>query len=381
MNNLEKYIDTRSRLKALTFAGFIINWDGTISAPTNSTEEHSTQIGVLTEMEYELSTNAEYLSAVEQLYEARGELEPALSHEIEVEKRSIDKLKKIPLKEYVEYQKLLNDIYPVYVECKGESNFNKFVPYLTKVIDFKKNYMKYLETPDKQGYDVLLDDYENDYTQVEYDKFFNLLKAKLVPFVKKIAQTKLEGDFSFGNLSYPTDKQKEFCEYIRDVMCFDKTRGIMAESEHPFTSGFGIDDVRITVHYYENNFISAIFSTIHETGHALYQQQIDPKLRDTFCVDGASMGMHESQSRLYENYIGRSYAFWAKHYSKLQDTFPEQLGNVTLDTFYKYINRPEMSFIRTEADELTYPLHIMLRYDIEKEICNGSLALNKLPER
>ena len=141
----------------------------------------------------------------------------------------------------------------------------------------------------------------------------------------------------------------------------------MKQSEHPFTSGFGTDDVRITNHYYENKFDSSIFSCIHETGHALYEQQCDKSLNGTLSGGGASLGLHESQSRFYENIVGRCRAFWSVHFAKLKSIFEEQLKDVTLDEFLAYINTAERSFIRTEADELTYPLHVMLRYEIEQK--------------
>ena len=162
-------------------------------------------------------------------------------------------------------------------------------------------------------------------------------------------------------------------------MCFDKSRSVLKESEHPFTSGFGSRDVRITVHYYPENFVSSIFSAIHETGHGLYEQQSDPALDETFSGGGASMGLHESQSRFYENMIGRSRAFWEVHYGKLQEIFSEQLGEVPLDDFVKYINTVERSFVRTEADELTYPLHIMLRYDMERAFMKNELEVKDFP--
>ena len=158
-------------------------------------------------------------------------------------------------------------------------------------------------------------------------------------------------------------------------MCFDKNKGIMSESEHPFTNKMGPNDIRITVHYYENMVLSSIFSCIHETGHAMYEAQVDEKLEETFMASGASMALHESQSRFFENVVARSEAFWKKHFSKLQEVYSEELKGVKLEDFVKEVNKVEASYIRTEADELTYPLHIMLRYDIEKKLLDGSLSV------
>ena len=168
---------------------------------------------------------------------------------------------------------------------------------------------------------------------------------------------------------------------MQDVLGFDKRRGLTKESAHPFTTNSGSVDVRFTNHYYENNFTSAIFSAIHEMGHAIYEQQCDPKYDGTFISGGASLGLHESQSRFYENIVGRHELFWQKHYPVLQKHFPRQLKEVPLSTFHRYINKVEASFIRTEADELTYPLHIMVRYEIEKAIFEDNLSLDELENK
>ena len=166
-----------------------------------------------------------------------------------------------------------------------------------------------------------------------------------------------------------------------DVMNFDKTKGLMKESEHPFTSGFGTTDVRITNHYYEDLLTSSIFSVIHETGHGLYEQNCNPELDETLLGGGASMAMHESQSRFYENIIGRKYSFWETHYPVLQELFKDELKDTTLDDFYHNVNKVVCSLIRTEADELTYSLHIMIRYELEKGLISGTISVDELPQK
>ena len=174
--------------------------------------------------------------------------------------------------------------------------------------------------------------------------------------------------------------QKEFAKYLLKVMCFDKTKNVIKESEHPFTTGYGTTDERITCHYYDHLLTSFIFSIIHEMGHATYEKNCDPKFDDTALSGGSTMAMHESQSRFYENIVGRSYQFWKTHYPILKQTFVEQLKDISLDQFYRAINKVENSLIRTEADELTYPLHIMIRYEIEKKIFNNEVKTKDLPK-
>ena len=376
---LELYLEQRKKLLAMHYIDFVIGWDTQTDAAEQSILANSEQQAVISEMSYRLSTDAEYERAVGVLYEHRLELDEVLRHEIEVVYKNIADTKKIPIEEYMAYSELMAQSYPMYVRAKNENNFELFRPYLEKIVDFCRKQTVWLATDTVKGYDVLLDMYEPHYNQAKYDKFFNVLREKLVPFVKT-KTSKPAKIPKWAKQKFDKAKQREFCEYLRDVMLFDKSRGIMKESEHPFTSGFGTDDVRITNHYYEDNLVSSIFSAIHETGHATYEQQCDKSLNGTFSGGGASLGLHESQSRFYENIIGRSRAFWTVHYGKLQQVFAPQLDNVTLNEFVNYINRAEASFIRTEADELTYPLHIMLRYEIEQKVIAGELEVKDLPK-
>ena len=376
---LEFYLQHRKKLLAMNYVNFVISWDTQTDAAENSILADSEQQVVLAEMNYKLATDAEYERSVGVLYDNRAKLDAALAHEIEVVYKDIADTKKIPIEEYTAYSELSSKAYPIYVRAKNENNFELFRPYLEKIVEYCRKQTMWLATDTVKGYDVLLDMYEPHYNQAKYDKFFQVLRDKLVPFVREKVAKPIKVP-KWAQQQFDVTKQREFCEYVRDVMCFDKSRGIMKESEHPFTSGFGTDDVRITTHYYPEHLIYAIFSTIHETGHALYEQQCDPALNGTFSAGGASLGLHESQSRFYENIVGRSRAFWQAHYPKLQQVFAPQLNKVSLDEFLAHVNAVEASFVRTEADELTYPLHIMLRYEIEQKVIAGELKVADLPK-
>lgn len=378
MTALEIYLNHRKKIVAQHYVNFVLQWDMETDAAEQSIIADSEQMAVVSEYDYALNTDPEFEKAVAELYATRNELEAPLAHEIEVVYKNIADTKKIPPEEYTAYSRLTAETYPMYVKAKNTNDFELFRPYLEKIVDFCRKQTVWLAKDKLQGYDVLLDQYEPHYTRAEYDKFFDALRTKLVPVVKQVTEH-VDPVPAWATQRFDGEKQRQFCEYLRDVMCFDKSRGIMKQSEHPFTSGFGTDDVRITNHYYEDKFDSAIFSVIHETGHALYEQQCDRSLNGTLSGGGASLGMHESQSRFFENVIGRSKAFWQVHYAKLQEFFPEQLAAVSLDEFVAYINRAERSFVRTEADELTYPLHIMLRYEIEQKLIDGSLQVKDLP--
>lgn len=375
---LEFYLEQRKKIMAQNYANFLISWDQETVAPEQSVIANADQMAVLSAYSYQLMTDERFENAVQVLFDNRDKLDAVLAHEIEVMHKNIQDTKKIPADDYVAYSQLLSEAYPTYVRAKRENDFELFRPYLEKIVDFARKQTVWLATDKLSGYDVLLDMYEPTYNQSKYNAFFDLLRQKLVPVVKKVTQNPAPVP-AWANQIWEKSKQQQFCEYLRDVLCFDKSRGIMAESAHPFTSGFGTDDVRITNCYYEDNLLSSIFSVIHETGHALYEQQCDKSLNGTFCGGGASLGMHESQSRFYENLIGRSYDFWKVHFAKLQQVFAPQLEDVTLDDFVAYANRAERSFVRTEADELTYPLHVMLRYEIEQKLIAGELQVKDLP--
>lgn len=377
---LNKYAELKAKSKAFGFAMWMISWDAETEAPHGSMEYRTKQVGVLSSEIYNLRTSKDTIELIYALHEKKDELDQITKKEIIEAKKEVDKIVKIPKDEYIAFQMLISQSSQIWAQAKAKNDFEAFRPTLEKVIAFSKKYTEYLATDTLKGYDILLDDYEPGMTQKEYDAFFDTLRKDLVPFALEVSKSKKRFHDGFLKLHYPREKQKEFVEYLIDVFGFDRNHGVLKESAHPFTSGVSTKDVRFTVKYLEDFFVSSIFAAIHEMGHAIYNQQHDPKLDDTFLGGGASLGIHESQSRFYENVIGRSYAFWQTHYPKLQSIFPEQLGNVTLDDFYQGINRVETSLIRIEADELTYPLHIMLRYEIEKGLINGTIEVKDLPK-
>lgn len=376
---LETYLKTKERINAFNYALYLINWDSETEAPAGSINEKSRQIGKLVEMLLEVSHQKDYIEALKELVKMKDVLDETTYLCVKKDFEDLEKELKIPEEELINYQVLLAKANNTWVNAKINNNYQAFEPVLDQIINWQRNYIHYLETDNLKGYNVLLNDYEKGFTEEDYDKFFDTLKEELVPFVKEIInQEKINDDFN--KAFYLVDKQKEYAKYLANVMCFDEKYGVMKESEHPFTSGYGTTDLRVTCHYYENLLTSGIFSIIHELGHATYEGQCDPKYDDTPLSGGTTLAMHESQSRFYENIVGRSYSFWQKHYPVLKDTFKEQLKEVSLDEFYRAVNKVEKSLIRTEADELTYPLHIMVRYDIEKAIFNDNLKACQLPK-
>ena len=378
-NKKQIYLKTREKLKAFEYAFTIINWDTETEAPVGALDKRSDVIGVISSMYNDLIFNQEYVDSVNYLFEHIELLDELLQREIYKVKKNLDSTLKLPKELLIEFSVVTAKAGPAWVEAKQNDNFSIFEPHLTRIVEMQKEMITYLETNELKGYDVLLDQYEEGMTVKKYDQFFELLKKELVPLIKEISQREYSYKLDFANKCYPVEKQKEFAKYIAEVMCFDYTHGLDKESEHPFTSGNGRNDVRLTNHYYEDYFVSSIFSMIHELGHATFDQQVSEKFDDTVLEGCTAMALHESQSRFYENIVGRSYQFWQKHFPKLKEIFSEQLNDVSLEDFYHYVNKAECSLIRTEADELTYPLHIMIRYDLEQALLSGQIEVKDLP--
>lgn len=285
----------------------------------------------------------------------------------------------IPKEEYVAFQQLASTSYDAWYKAKQASDYRIFAPYLKQLITEKKKMYGYRNRREPL-YDQMLDDFEPGMNMAKYDAFFTKLKARLVPLIQKVV---VAGpiDESFLKLDYPADEQKKYTETVLlPYLGFTKNWGYQNETEHPFTDWTCENDCRTTTKYITNNIASGIFSTIHETGHAWYMHDVDPAYDGSILSFGISSGMHESQSRFCENYLGRRSSFWEYHFPRLQEMFPKQLGEVSPEAFVRGINASKPSPVRTEADELTYPLHIVIRYEIEKGICDGSVDIDRLDE-
>lgn len=217
-------------------------------------------------------------------------------------------------------------------------------------------------------------------TEERLDGFFSLIKRELVPLIERISK-KQKPDDSFLHLHYPKEEQKRFSREVMHLMGIDPDRCTLAEAEHPYTTFISRSDVRMTTHYYERFVTANMFSILHEGGHALYELGVSPELDGSPLAHGASAGMHESQSRLYENLIGRSEAFSKLIFPILAETFPEQLRGVTREEFFRAVNRVEPTLKRTEADELTYCLHVIIRYEMERALIRGELSAAEAPDR
>ena len=368
----------QQRLAALNHTSGVLYLDATTAAPSDTWEGRGKTMEYLSELSYQLMTAPENAELYDYLYQRREELDAQTVRELEELKKDYDRRRKIPAEDYIAYSVLLNDAQGVWHKAKAEDDFAAFAPYLEKIVDYNRKFAAVYD-PEKAPYDALLNEYEEGISMETLDAFFAKLRQSIVPLIAKIQKAE-QIDNSFLHRHYPVAQQRKLSDYLMEVMGMDRSHCGLAETEHPYTTGFNNKDVRITTHYYENNMVSSMFSVIHEGGHALYELGCDDCYNYSALSGGVSMGIHESQSRFYENLIGRSRAFVHAIFPKLLELFPEQLSDVDEEKFYRAINRAEPGLIRIEADELTYCLHIMVRYEIEKQLIAGTLAVADVPK-
>lgn len=367
---------------ALGAALVLFEWDNETEAPEAASELTARAIEVLSNEYYETIINKDVKKLLNQLSEEKNltDKERAILKDL---KKQYESMEPIPPEEYQSYQGLIARAPSIWAKAKAADDYAMFAPTLKEIIDYQKKFIKYRLKAGKKKvhpYNLLLDDYEEGFTMKELDIFFERLKEEIVPLIQEVNAKKDKINKEYNYRDYPVELQKTFNRKLAEHVGFDFDRGVIKESVHPFTTNLHNKDVRITTAYRQHNLESALFSTIHESGHALYEMHIADELTATPAGTGTSMGMHEGQSRLFENNLGRSRAFWVPLFQNLKDTFPEQLADIDLDTFILGINKSSPSLIRTEADELTYSLHIIIRYEIEKMIFEKDVDINQLPK-
>ena len=366
--------------KMLTAMETLIEWDIETTASPKNAELLSKMIGDISMRNYNLSTSDELNALLSFFMNNRTKINKTLKKEVEILTEEAERIETIPPKEYQEYSELIAKSHSVWQEAKVKKDFGIFKKNLKKIFEFTKKFAKYEQNLEKNKnksvYDILLNHYEKGMTTEKLDIFFDGMKKEIVPLLKEVLKKQKKSDIKIEKVDINT--QRDFSKYLSQYLGFDFIRGAIGESAHPFTTSINKNDVRFTTKYTESDPLSAFFSTVHETGHGIYEQQVGDNLVETILETGGSMGLHESQSRFYENIIGRNKSFW-KGLKKTKKLYP-QLQKINIDTLYSIINKVEKSPIRIEADELTYSLHIMVRYEIEKEICEDKIAIEDLPK-
>ena len=374
---IEKLNELEKASYALNHAQSILYVDGDTVAPKNSWKGRGKALAYLGELTYKQLVNPETGEILETILQHKDETDEITFRRAEVMKESYDELHVLPMEEYVSWQELTNEASTVWHDAKAQSDWNMFAPYLDRMITARRRFAS-LKSPDKPAYDVLLDLYEKDITMAELDPFFRTLRDELSPVIREVAAREKPVP-AFMKGPWPVDRQRVFSQKIMALEGIDPLNCTLGETEHPFTDGNNKWDVRITTHYYEEDPFFSMYSVIHEGGHALYELDVRDDLQFTCLSGGVTMGVHESQSRFYENLIGRSRAFCTPLLKIMKEVFPDQMRNVTEEDLYSAVNLSKPSLIRTEADELTYSLHVMIRYELEKAMISGDLKVADIP--
>lgn len=366
------------KMFAYNHAMGVLYYDGATAAPAGSAANRGETMAVLSEAEYLMATGPEMIDLLDFLYAHNDELTQKQRRIVEMLRKDLAELRCIPQEEYAAASKLMAESTAAWHEAKPRSDFSIFAPYLEKVIETKKRFAHYVK-PDIDPYEYYLDTYEPGLTRRKCDEFFAALRARVVPLLKRV-QAARQVDASFLTGDFPLEAQRKLSDELMEIMRIDRSFCSIGETEHPFTTNFTKRDVRITTHYYPDNAVSSMYSVIHEGGHALYELHTADEDMYNGLGSGVSMGLHESQSRFYENLVGRSRGFVTFLAPRLRALFPQQLGGVSDDALYRAVNRCKASLVRTEADELTYSLHIMVRYEIEKKLFADEISVAEIPQ-
>ena len=375
---LTKLSALQAKMSAYGHAMSLIFYDGATTAPKGTAQNRGQTLSVLSEETYKLSTGEETVELLEYLDAHKDELDEKNARIVFLMLKDIREMQKIPMDEYIAYQQLMVEADDVWHRAKETSDFELFCPLLEQIFDYEKKFAAYC-APEMHPYNYCLNKYEDGLTMDKCDEFFSTLKSRLVPLIKKIGEREQLSDESIKG-DFDERDQEEFSLELMRTMGIDLDHCGLGTTEHPFTTSLGSHhDVRITTNYSRTDLSSSMFSVIHEGGHALYDLNSADDLAYTVLDGGVSMGIHESQSRFYENLLGRSRKFVEYIFPKMCECFPEQMDGYCAEDVYRAINRVTPSLIRTEADEVTYCLHVMVRYELEKRIMSGELEVKDLP--
>ena len=373
---LKKLDALQRKMAAFDHAAGMIYFDGVTTAPKGTGANRGETLAILSEEAYKLSAGEETGALLDFLHENEAEFTPEQKRMVEILRKDFVETRAIPMEEYVAYERLTNEAEDVWHRAKIENDYAAFAPYIDRIVAAQISMARHVE-PDTDPYDYRLGRFEEGLTRAACDAFFDELRGSLAPLIRRVqAAPQLDDACLHGH--FPLDKQRALSDWLMDTLGLDRAHCGIAETEHPFTTSFSRYDVRITTHYHEENFASSMYSVIHEGGHALYDANTAEAYAYTCLGDGVSMAIHESQSRFMENIVGRSRAFVSLAAPKLRALFP-QLEGVDDEALYRAVNRSEPSLIRTEADELTYCMHVMIRYELEKKLFDGQLTARDLP--
>jgi carboxypeptidase Taq len=379
--SLSKLKERLAEITSLYQINALLDWDLQTQLPRGASESRARHLSTLTKLTHEMFTADE----TGQLIEAASQETADAAYDsddaslLRVARRDYERDRKLPSDLVAETSRVTAMAHEIWRKARAENDFKSFAPSLQRIVELKKQAAECYGYTD-HIYDALLDGFEPGMKTADVVAMFSDLRKELVPLARAIGERVNAVDDSMLHQAFDEDRQRQFGEMVIRRFGYDFTRGRQDRSAHPFTTNFSRDDVRITTRFDHDWLNPALFGTLHEAGHAMYEQGVAPELEGTFLSGGTSLGVHESQSRLWENLVGRSRGFWVYFYPILQTFFPDQFDSVTPEAFYRAINRVEPSFIRVEADEVTYNLHVLIRFELEVDLLTDKIKVADLPQ-
>jgi carboxypeptidase Taq len=362
-------------------AASVLSWDQQTHMPPGGGQARAEQLSTLRRLTHEMFTSPQTRGLLEAAEAVADSLDPDSDEAaiVRMTRRDFDRFSKLPTDFVAERTRAAATSVEAWRKARPANDFALFRPHLEQMVDFARRSAEYIGYED-HPYDALLDWFEPKMTSREVTALFATLRERTVPLVRAIAERGDVVDASFLTREYDEAQQEAFARAVVEKFGYDFTRGGLARAPHPFATGFSRDDVRITARFDARYLPAAMFAIFHEAGHAMYAQGTSPTLERTNLAGGAGLGVHESQSRMWENLVGRSRAFWQHFFPRLREVFPSQLSDVDAEAFYRAVNRVTPNLIRVEADEVTYNLHIILRYELERALLERTLSVKDLPE-
>jgi carboxypeptidase Taq len=363
----------------LRHAASLIGWDERVSMPPGGVAVHGGMAATIQRIAHEKFTSAQLGSALQAAAREAESLPPdsEAARLVNVTARDYERAVRVPSEFVAEHAHVASAAHQAWKDARAQSSYALFQPHLEKVVRLGQQYAGFFQ-PVAHPYDALMDAYEPGMLTSEIQDIFDVLRPRQVALVRAIQERPIE-HAPFVKVSYDEREMAAFSTEVITAFGFDWSRGRQDRSTHPFAAPIGSDDVRITTRFDSRNPFEILFAAMHETGHALYEQGISPSWARTLVCGGASLGLHESQSRMWENIIGRSRPFWQHFFPRLQQRFPSQLGGLTVDQFHRGINQVKRSLIRVDSDEVTYNLHVMLRVEIEIALLTGAISAADAP--
>jgi carboxypeptidase Taq len=375
---LEQLKERLGEVADIGSAASVLSWDQQVNMPPSGNDARGRQLATLSKIAQEKFISDEIGRLLDDLTQELDGVDSDDAALVRVAARNYEKARRVPPSFIAEQAMVTAKAFDAWREARAKADFSIFQPHLERVVELVQEYISFFPPAD-HPYDTLLDDYERGMKTADVIAIFDGLRPRQVELIRAITSAKQVKD-SFLYKKYSEKKLNDFGVQVITKFGYDWNRGRQDKAPHPFETTFSVNDVRITTRFEPDNPFAMLFSSMHEAGHAMYEQGVNPAYERTPLAGGASLAVHESQSRMWENLVGRSLPFWEHFYPALKKTFPSQLEGVSLKSFYKAINKVEPSLIRVNADEATYNLHIMLRLELEIGMVEGKIAVKDLPE-